>query len=163
MTHLLIIALICIGFSQNIYSDDANKADSGCINIDSNRKYLHYKLGYFYDIYIAEGDNICEVLFYDNRSKKCISTSCQKSPILKWAFKKMGNEIKDTPFTITDEYSPLYYHLTLENDSSEIIISSSKAIFKYSDDVKAKIESLKALLVELWISNCLQPSEISDH
>lgn len=155
--------MLCIGFTQYMYSDEADKAERGCINIDSNRKYLHYKLGYFYDIYIAAGDNICEVLFYDNSSKECISTSCQKSPILKWAFEKMENDIKDAPLTITDEYSPLFYHLTLENDSSEIIISSSQAITNHSNDVEAKIGDLKSFLIQLWITNCLHAPEISNN
>lgn len=103
-------------------------------------------------IYIAEGDTICDVSILDGKGN-CVSTTCPKSSILKWAFEDIANDITKSPIIVDNNYNPYYYKLSILEDSSQTIISSSTLLIDYSDDVKNKIEELKAFIVRLWYSD----------
>nr|MBD5377747.1 hypothetical protein [Bacteroides sp.] len=144
MKHLLILASLLLCFTNLIYSAERD------LPLDSGRKYICYELGNFYAIYIADGDSICDVIVHDSRGS-CDSTTCQKSPILKWAFDDMGNETTKSPAIPNNAYGPLYYTLSILSDGSSKTISSSMLITDYSDDVERKIKELKTFIIQLWI------------
>lgn len=66
----------------------------------------------------------------------------------------MANEITKSPVIVDNIYQPCYYKLSILYDGSQTILSSSSLLIDYSDDVKEKIEELKAFIIKLWFSNC---------
>lgn len=156
MKYFIIIALFCLCFTNKIYSSEYDKGKI-CreLRLDSCRKYICYEFGLsnLIDIYIAEGDTICDVLILDGK-ENCVSTTCRKYPILRWAFDVMANEITKSPVIVDNIYQPCYYKLSILYDGSQTILSSSSLLIDYSDDVKEKIEELKAFIIKLWFSNC---------
>lgn len=170
MRNFIIIVLFCLCFTNKNYSSECDQGKNcGELQLDSCHKYICYEFGLsnLIDIYIAEGDTICDVLIFDGKGT-CVSTTCQKSPILKWAFDVMANEITKSPIIVDNNYKPYYYKLSILYDSRREIISSSALLIDNSDDVKKKIEELKAFIIKLWISNCIKrnsrvPLNDTDH
>lgn len=157
MKYLLIIALFCLYFTNTLYSSvcEGDKYRSE-LRWDSARKYICYEFGFsnIIEVYIAERDTICDVSIFDGKGI-CVSTTCTKSPILKWAFDDMTNETTKSSVK-SDIYKPEYYKLSIFNDSCQTIISSSALITDNRDDVKKKIDELRAFMVRLWYSKCLK-------
>ncbi|RXE70574.1 hypothetical protein ED352_09495 [Muribaculaceae bacterium Isolate-002 (NCI)] len=155
MKYFIIITLFGLCFVNQLYSSECyrGKNDSE-LRLDSCRKYICYEFGFanLIDIYIAEGDTICDVSILDGKGN-CVSTTCPKPSILKWAFEDIANEITKSPIIVDNNYNPYYYKLSILEDSSQTIISSSTLLIDYSDDVKNKIEELKAFIVRLWYSD----------
>ena len=158
MRIFIIIALFCLCFTNKIYSSECDKGKN-CneLRLDSSHKYIRYEFGLtnLIDIYITEGDTICDVLILDGKGI-CVSTTCQKSPILRWAFDVMANEITKSRVIVDKNYKPYYYKLSILNDSSQKMLSSSTLLIDYSDEVKKKIEELKAFIIKLWSSYCIK-------
>lgn len=155
MKYLLIVATFCLFFTNMIYSSECDEGEyRNELRLDSGRKYIRYEFGFsnIIDIYITDGDSICDVAILDGKGN-CVSTTCRKSPILKWAFDDMTNEITKASVKSDNKYKPYYYKLSIVNDSSQTILSSSTLLFDYRDDVKKKIEELKTLIIRLWSSN----------
>ncbi|MDE7135744.1 MAG: hypothetical protein K2N91_03855 [Muribaculaceae bacterium] len=150
--YFIIILSFCLCFTNKIYSSDFDKGKNHSeLRLDPGRKYICYEFGLsnLIDIYIAEGDSVCDVFILDGKGN-CVSTTCPKSPILKWAFDDMTNEITKSQVMAENDYKPSYYELSIINDDSQTILSSSTLIIDYSDDVKKKIEELKAFIVRIW-------------
>ena len=70
MKRLLIVASFCICFTNMIYSSERDKGKY-CSNLrcDTGRKYICYEFGLsnLIDVYIADGDSICDVLILDGK------------------------------------------------------------------------------------------------
>lgn len=164
MKSLLRVALFCLCFTNMIYSSEYDEGEYWREQQwDSGRKYICYEFGFsnIIKIYIADGDTIYNASILDGKGN-CVSTTCTKSPILKWAFDDMTNEITKSPVKLDNNYKPYYYKLSILNDSSQTILSSSTLLIDYSDDVKKKIEELKAFIIRLWDYNCIKENS-SNH
>lgn len=162
MRHAIIVLIIFFGicFTQNITPVEQNNKtllSSDFSGFTNGRKYLCYEFGLNKSIkvYIAEGDTICDVVICEpnNAYDQCKSTICRKTPILQWAFDKMPVEINRTQYIIDNNYKPYHYSLTLHNDTCQTIASSSSLEIKTNDDVKHRLDELKAFIVDLWYSN----------
>lgn len=153
MKYFTIIAFFALCFTSMIYSSEC---DTGkCrreIQRDSGRKYLCYEFGIsnIVKVYIADGDTMCDVSILDGKGN-CASTTCQKSPILKWGFNEMANEIAKSSIKEDSVYNSVYYRLSILRDSTQNVVSSSTLLTDYSDDVEKKISELKTFMVEQWI------------
>ena len=153
MKYFILIALFGLCFTNQIYSSECDKGKY-CdeLQLDSCRNYLCYEFGFsnIVKIYIADGDTICDVSILDGKGT-CVSTTCPKSPIIKWAFDDMNNKKTKSSVKLNSNYNPFYYKLSILNDSSQTILSSSLLLIDYNDDIKNKIEELKAFIIRLWI------------
>lgn len=153
MKYFILIALFSLCFTNQIYSSECDKGKY-CdeLRLDSGRNYLCYEFGFsnIVKIYIADGDTICDVSILDGKGT-CISTTCPKSPIIKWAFDYMTDEKTKPSVKSDNKYNPFYYKLSILDGSSQTILSSSLLLIDYNDDVKEKIEELKAFIIGLWI------------
>lgn len=164
MKTLVIMALFCLGFTNKIYSAECdNGVGRSELQLDPRRKYICYEFGFcnLIDIYIAEGNSLCDVLILDGKGK-CVSTTCRKSPLLSWAFDDMSDEITEPQVIEDNNYKPYYYKLSILKGSSRKILSSSALSIDYSDDVNRKIEELKAFIINLWASNCIKGNSSID-
>lgn len=158
MKYLLIVASFCLSITNMIYSSECDSGEYRSeLRWGHGRKYICYELGFsnLIDIYIADGDTICDVLILDGKGN-CVSTTCPKSPILKWVFDDLANEKTKPSVKLDNNYKPYYYKLSILNDSSQTILSSSTLLIDYSDDVKKRIEELKIFMIRLWDSNCIK-------
>ena len=152
MKYFIILMSFCLCFINKIHSSDFDRDKKiGELQWDSGRKYICYEFGLsnLLEIYIADGDSICDVSIHDGKGK-CVSSTCSKSPILKWAFDNLTNEITMAQVMVDNQYKPYYYKLSIINDNSQTILSSSTLIIDYSNDLKEKIEELKAFIIKLW-------------
>ncbi len=155
MRYLILLILAYIIYPKDVYScqidkdTDCNESELECI-----RKGICYKFGMssMITIYVADGDSICEVSIIDGRGKH-ISTICNKNHLLKWAFDDMADAVKSLRKVADEDYKPFHYELSILNDTSQIILSSAERLTDDSEDVRTKLEELKAFLVELWYSN----------
>ena len=153
MKYFTIIALVVLCFTNIIYSSECDKGKYRReIQRDSDRKYICYEFGFDYivKVYVAEGDSICDVSILDGKGN-CVSTTCQKSPILKWGFDEMTNEITNSSVKEDIADISIYYKLSILKDSTQIVVSSSLLPTDYSDDVNKKISELKKFMIEQWI------------
>ena len=92
MKYVLILILFYIGLPQTLFPVDFNSGGD-CFNIneaDSTRKYICYEIGGAkkYNVFIAEGDSVCNVFITDNRDR-CASTTCKKSSVLQEGTEKV--------------------------------------------------------------------------
>lgn len=155
MKYFIILALLCLSSINKIHSYDFDKGQNcSILQLDTDRKYVRYQLGLI-DIYIADGDSICDVSI--ERRGKCVTTTCTKSPILKWAFDEMPEEITMSQKRASNSYNPFYYKLSILNDNSQTIISSSELITDYTDDINKKIKELKAFIMGTFSIDSVMP------
>lgn len=141
-------------FYINGYSSEyENEEDKVELNWTFERRYISYEFGAsnMINVFIADGDSICDVLIYDLTGKR-ILTTCPKSPVLTWAFDKMTDEVSRSEFIVDNSYKPFRYILSLHDKTNQIVVASSKEIIK-NNDVKDKVNELKFLMVYLWHSN----------
>lgn len=141
-------------FSINGYSSEyENGEDKVELNWTFERRYISYEFGAsnMINVFIADGDSICDVLIYDLTGKRVLTT-CPKSPVLTWAFDKMTDEVSRSEFTVNNSYTPFRYLLSLHDRTNQIVVASSTEIIK-NNDVKDKVNELKLFMVDLWYSN----------
>ena len=136
---------------------DANKV-FGDFNLGSNSKYICYEFGLskIIKVYIFDNDSICDVLIIEDNGQS-ISSKCEKSHLLQWAFDEMPNEITDIqedPLKI--KYQPFFYRLSVLNDSCKIVSSSLMEQSNLSQDTDDRIERLKTFIMQLWSENCIK-------
>lgn len=151
------VCILLLILQLSVHAQSMIAEDPVCLNWDSGRSYISYEFGLskINKIYIAEGDTVCDVLICDGTGK-IISTTCPKSPILKWAFDKMLLEIKSAQTLVDNGCKPYHYQLTLHNDTCQIIAASSSLKMIYNDGVKDRINDLKAYMIDLWRSNFIK-------
>lgn len=141
-------------FPINGYSFEyENGEDQVDLNWTFERRYISYEFGAsnMINVFIADGDSICDVLIYDLTGKRVLTT-CPKSPVLTWAFDKMTDEVGRSEYIVNNSYNPFRYLLSLHDKTNQIVVASSKEIIK-NNDVKDKVNELKFLMVNLWYSN----------
>lgn len=141
-------------FPINGYSFEyENGEDQVDLNWTFERRYISNEFGAsnMINVFIADGDSICDVLIYDLTGKRVLTT-CPKSPVLTWAFDKMTDEVSRSEFIVDNSYNPFRYILSLHDKTNQIVVASSKEIIK-NNDVKDKVNELKFLMVNLWYSN----------
>ena len=158
MKHLLMVILFCLCCTNMIYSSECDEGEYWReLRWDSGRKYICYEFGFsnIIKIYIADGDTICNVSILDGKGN-CVSTTCTKLPILKWAFDDMTNEITKSSVKLDNNYKPYYYKLSIFNGCCQTVLSTSTLLIDYRNGVKKKIEDLKAFIIRLWESNCIK-------
>lgn len=63
----------------------------------------------------------------------------------------MTKEKTKSSVKFDNNYNPFYYKLSILNNSSQTILSSSLLQIDYNDEFKKKIEELKAFIIRLWI------------
>ena len=162
MKYLIALLLVFICFTNKIHSLESDKGKNYCeLQKNTARRYICYKFGLskIIEIYIAEDGPICDVVIYDD-NEICISTSCQKSSLLRWAFDDMTKISTEYPVIKDNVYKPYYYNLSIHTDSTQTILSSSMK-FDYSDEIMSKIEELRRFMISLWYFNCVQKTEHS--
>lgn len=141
-------------FSINGYSSEyENGGDQVELNWTFEHRYISYEFGAsnMINVFIADGDSICDVLIVDMTGKRVLTT-CPKSPVLTWAFDKMTDEVSRSEFTVNNSYTPFRYLLSLHDRTNQIVVASSTEIIK-NNDVKDKVNELKLFMVDLWYSN----------
>lgn len=141
-------------FPINSYSSEyENGEDKVELNWTFERRYISYEFGAsnMINVFIADGDSICDVLIYDLTGKR-VKTTCPKSPVLMWAFDKMTEDVSRSEFTVNNSYNPFRYLLSLHDRTNQIVVASSTEIIK-NNDVKDKVNELKLFMVDLWYSN----------
>ena len=141
-------------FSINGYSSEyENGEDQVDLNWTFERRYISYEFGAsnMINVFIADGDSICDVLIYDLTGKRVLTT-CPKSPVLTWAFDKMTDEVGRSEFIVDNSYKTFRYQLSLHDKTNQIVVASSTEIIK-NNDVKDKVNELKLFMVDLWYSN----------
>lgn len=153
---IVLMSIVCIGLI-GLYSQGNNPKVTRII-LDENRKYLCYEFGFckIITVRVADGDSICDVIITDGNNNS-IFTTCEKSPILQWAFDLSTNSTINHYAGIDSindhEYKPYYYRLSLINDSCQTISCSSSSLLIYNEDVESKISELKSFMVNLWYTN----------
>lgn len=137
------------GYSS-VYKNGEDQVD---LNWTFERRYISYEFGAsnMINVFIADGDSICDVLIYDLTGKRVLTT-CPKSPVLTWAFDKMTDEVGRSEFIVNNSYNPFRYLLSLHDRTNQIVVASSTEIIK-NNDVKDKVNELKLFMVDLWYSN----------
>lgn len=158
MKYILAVVSFCLCVNNMIFSFECDRGEpSSELLWCHDRKYICYEFGFsnLVDIYVVDGDSICDVIIYDGKGN-CVSTTCQKSPIIKWAFDDMTNEITMPSVKLDKNFKPFYYKLSILNAKSQSIIDESTLLIDYSDEVNEKITELKALMIRLWYSNCIK-------
>ena len=160
MRYAIITALLYICFTQSIHSSDhniENKQHTEVERFADGRKYICYEFGFCksIQIYIAEGDTICDVVICDDNNP-CVSTTCKKTSLLQWAFAEMAIELKKSRYKFDDNYKPYYYKLSLQQDSCRIVAASSTSEIEGNDILKDRLEMLKTFMIEFWYSNCIK-------
>ena len=141
-------------FSINGYSSESeNGEDKVELNWTFERRYISYEFGAsnMINVFIADGDSICDVLIYYLTGKRVLTT-CPKSPVLTWAFDKMTDEVSRSEFTVNNSYNPFRYLLSLHDRTNQIVVASSTEIIN-NNDVRDKVNELKLFMVYLWYSN----------
>lgn len=141
-------------FSINGYSSEyENGEDQVDLNWTFERRYISYEFGAsnMINVFIADGDSICDVIIYDLTGKRVLTT-CPKSPVLTWAFDKMTDEVGRSEFIVDNSYKTFRYQLSLHDKTNQIVVASSTEIIK-NNDVKDKVNELKLFMVDLWYSN----------
>lgn len=157
---IVIILLVSLCVSQNVYSVERNNEkhqDDVFSEISDGRKYICFELGITYrlKVYIAEGDSICDVSFYNGRGGS-VSTTCPKTSILKWAFDNSENEIMNSvPATIDSNYNQPYVRLSLLKDSSQRVIVSSSEKISQSYSVQKTINKLTNHMFRIMFFHCI--------
>lgn len=114
MKKLILILLLGNLLIQSISAFERNNA--GCCAICSKEelnKSLIYKFGIskIYSVTITENDTKYDVAITDYNGN-IITSECEMSPILQWAFEDMPKELKKVHYIKVDDYDPLYYDLT---------------------------------------------------
>lgn len=137
------------GYSS-VYKNGEDQVD---LNWTFERRYISYEFGAsnMINVFIADGDSICDVLIYDLTGKRVLTT-CPKSPVLTWAFDKMTDEVGRSEFIVDNSYKTFRYQLSLHDKTNQIVVASSTEIIK-NNDVKDKVNELKLFMVDLWYSN----------
>ena len=100
-------------------------------------------------VYNTENDTICNVLMSGGRSKS-ISTTCEKTPILEWAFEEMPTEFAKCQYVTNNEYTPFYFQISFNNGDSETIVLSSYKQIVNNKAFATKVDELKKFLIDLW-------------
>ena len=121
---------------------------------NNNKEYISYEFGFskINSVYIVKNDTYFDVYISDG-DKLNISTKCESSPILNWAFEKAPNESSPVRFVMNKEYEPLYYKLTIMANGTPIIIDSSSMRIIGNEAVVEKIDELKRFILSLWIDS----------
>ena len=68
----------------------------------------------------------------------------------------MANDTTKIPIIFNNIYTPYYYQLSIINDGTTKVLSSSTMLIDHRDDVSNKIEELKTFIIRLWDSNCMK-------
>lgn len=155
MKYIFLLILFYIGLPQNLFSVDFNK-EGDCFNIndaDSTRKYICYEIvgAKKYNVFIAEGDSVCDVFITDNRDR-CVSTTCKKTPVLRWAFEEMSVELKNAEYTTNDDYQLFYYQLLLLEDGRQTFVESTRKSIVGENVLAKRLSELEQFLVRCWAS-----------
>ncbi len=161
MKCVLIITIFFVCFIQNIHASVYSEVekDTG-LQLDYYRHYICYEFGFsnIVTVCIAEGDSICDV-FICNKQERIVSTTCPKTPILKWAFNIMPIESSITPPIRDNDYKPYYYKLSLIYCGRQMILSSTLPFYNHINICETQIEDLKSFMIQLWYSNCIINSD----
>lgn len=157
MRFILILILFCnVSFYCQCSSFENKDITDTCeiSNVKFNHNYLCYKFGIsdFVSVTISDGDTTCIVDISDDVGNY-LSTTCIKSPILKWAFEEMAVELCNAKYVINEEYQPAYYRLSLYHDGNEMVFISSSKQVDGNDDLNEKLDALKSFIIKIWIIN----------
>lgn len=155
MKYIFILILFYVGLPQKLFSVDFNRGGD-CFNIneaDSTRKYICYEIGGAkkYNVFIVEGDSVCDVFITDNRDR-CASTTCKKSSVLQWAFDEMAMELKKAEYIDNVDYQLIYYKLSLLESGKETFVDSTRKSIVGEKGLAKRLSELKQFLVRCWAS-----------
>lgn len=167
MKYFIVAIVFSIWCTQEIYSFENSNADRQCLNFnitDDSRKYISYEFGLsnINTIYIAEGDTVCDVFMRNDKGQN-LSTKCKKTPILKWAFDDMENELGKSQAETNNDYTPFYFQLSILKGHSRIIAASPYLQIKGNDELAAKLEELKTFMIKLWSKSFLNDTSQVDY
>ena len=154
MKRVIIFTLLLNYWFLTTYSLDDDSREI-VKQIDTGRKSICYQFG-LQNVYIIEGDSICEVVIKSDKSDKYISTTCKTTPILEWAFNNSSEELAHAQFTIDDNYHWISSKLSLQEDSCQTIIDSSSMCITGNKKLAAKINELKKFIIDFWVKNYLE-------
>lgn len=162
MKYILTAALFCLCFTDMVYSSTCDKGEHCCeLRCDYGDEYLCHEFGFnnIITVYVTNGDSICNVSILDGKGN-CDETTCPKSPILEWAFGDMTNEFAKASVKEDNIYKSHYYKLSIFKGCNQTILSSTTLQIDYADDdVKKKIEDLRAFMVRLWQTSFIKRLE----
>lgn len=158
MKYLLFLILLIIycakGSCSNGFMSETERIIDFCEVSNNNIDYISYEFGFskIISVYIVKNDAQVDVYFSDG-NKVNFSTTCDISPILKWAFEKAPNESSSVRFVENKKYESLYYKLTAVVKGTPTIIDSSSMRIIGNDAFLEKIEELKGFIISLWIDS----------
>lgn len=159
MKKLIIILLLGELLVQSISAYEMK--NSGCCDNYSNENFnksLIYKFGISktYSVTITKNDTKYNVAITDYNGN-VITSECEASPILQWAFEDMPQELNTLYYLKVDDYDPLYYDLTLSTQDGDIPVVSSTMQITGNKKLIKKIGELKAYLIKFWTSTFEDP------
>lgn len=157
--HFLILTILSIFAIQTSYSSEGseNILLESFTGFTDGRQYLSYEFGMSKSIkvFVAEGDSICDVIICES-GKPCISTTCEATSLLRWAFDGMADDVSVCNYLKDDEYKPYHYELALQKDNSRKVVLSSTMKISGSDITNERLEDLKEFMVSIWYSNIMR-------
>lgn len=121
---------------------------------DVDGKMICYRFGGYniFTVIIKGGDSLCDV-FISDLNGRCISTECEKTPILEWTFDNLFTILNDPDPTISE----CYYSHGLKELS--LMIGGKRKRFRTYGTVKIpgnekleeKINELMSFIDKIWI------------
>lgn len=154
MKKLILIFLLGNLLIQSISAFDGDnvKCCNNCSKENFNRSII-YKFGISktHSVIITENDTRCDVSVIDCNGN-IITSECETSPILQWAFEDMPKELNKLHYLKVDDYDPVYYDLTLYTQEGEIPVVSSTVQITGDKKLIKKINDLKAFIIKFWTS-----------
>lgn len=156
LVFYILFSNLCIQ-SISAFDGDNVKCCNNCSKEYFNRSII-YKFGISktHSVIITENDTRCEVSVTDCNGN-IITSECDTSPILQWAFEDMPKDLNKLHYLKVDDYDPLYYDLILSTQEEEIPVVSSTVQITGDKKIIKKINELKAFLIKLWTSTFEDP------
>lgn len=119
-------------------------------------EFLVYQLGDF-NIIVEECDSVFKLTVSTNHHYQCEKFQMiSDSPILKWAFTDMKEQLIHSEFLSTKETLTLDYKLSFYSDNKETIIESHKRKLVHNDKLSQEVGKLKKTLIKLSLPIALK-------
>ena len=157
MKWFFVITFFFIYFIQNTHASEPYKGTEDTKHqLIYNNKYISYEFGIsnLTNIYIVERDTICDVYIFDEKGINA-SLTCPKTPILKWAFDIVSNNLSCNLPIEDNYYKTYYYKLSVIDGDRQITLTSSSSLCDQNDVCEALIEELKTYIIHLWYTNII--------
>lgn len=161
MRYLTILILICFGIPLREFSCECNGItdDSEREDAFGNQKQICYEIGgdrSTFTIIITDDELLCDVLIQDTFKGWRTTTTCEKTAILDWAFNNLDKELVNIKYKIDNEYSPIFYTLSLIVDGEKKFVTSERRQITGNRKLAKKIKQLGTFILTIFYNELEQ-------